>query len=114
MPGLEHTMISIRSLLLGGLGVLLAGAALAKEVVIDVRTEQEYQAGHVEGALLIPHEQIAQKIGSAQVNKDDHVILYCRSGRRSGIALDTLKGMGFSHAENYGSLEQARKRLQKP
>jgi phage shock protein E len=104
----------VYSALTGALGLLLVGGALAKEVVIDARTEQEFRAGHVEGALLIPHEQIAQKIGSLSVKKDDHVVLYCRSGRRSGLALETLKGMGFSHADNYGSLEQARKRLQKP
>jgi phage shock protein E len=106
--------VSKKRIVLAVLGLLLAGSALAREVVIDVRTEQEFQAGHIEGALLIPHDQIAQKIGGAKINKDDHVVLYCRSGRRSGLALDTLKGMGFSNAENYGSLEQAQKRLKKP
>jgi phage shock protein E len=94
--------------------MLLACTAFAKEVVIDVRTEQEFQTGHIDGALLIPHDQIAQKIASAKISKDDHVVLYCRSGRRSGMALDTLKSLGFSNVENYGSLEQAQKRLQKP
>jgi phage shock protein E len=94
--------------------LLLAGAALAKEVVIDVRTPQEFQAGHVAGALNLTHETIAQTIASANVSKDDHVVLYCQSGRRSGIAMGTLKGMGFSNVENYGGLEQAQKRLQKP
>jgi phage shock protein E len=94
--------------------MLLACTAFAKEVVIDVRTEQEFQAGHIQGALLIPHDQIAQKIANAKISKDDHVVLYCRSGRRSGMALDTLKGLGFSNVENYGSLEQAQKRVQKP
>jgi phage shock protein E len=64
--------------------------------------------------LLIPHDQIAQKIAGTKISKDDHVVLYCRSGRRSGMALDTLKSLGFSNVENYGSLEQAQKRLQKP
>jgi len=110
-------MLAIRRIALAtfaAMGLLLAGAALAKEVVIDVRTPQEFQAGHVPGALLIPYEQIGQKIASANVAKDDHVVLYCRSGRRSGIAMSTLKSMGFSNVENYGSLEQAQKRLQKP
>jgi phage shock protein E len=95
------------------LGLLLAFSALARDVVIDVRTAQEFQAGHIDGALNIPHTEIAQEIFKAKVNKDDHVILYCRSGRRSGLAMDTLKGMGFANAENYGGLEQAQKRLQK-
>ena len=56
---------------------------------------------------------IAQEIAKAGVGKDDTVLLYCQSGRRSGIALDTLKGLGFSKAENVGGIEQARKTLAK-
>ena len=96
------------------LGLLAVLSAMAKDVVIDVRSEQEFQSGHVEGALNIPHTAIAQDILKAKVAKDDHVILYCQTGRRSGIALDTLKGIGFSNAENYGGIDQAKKRLQKP
>jgi phage shock protein E len=92
---------------------LLACSAFAKDVVIDVRTPQEFQSGHIEGALNIPHDTIGQDISKVKVNKDDHVILYCRSGRRSGLALGTLKGLGFSNAENYGGFEEAQKRLQK-
>jgi len=99
---------------LAGLALLLAGAAFARDVLIDVRTEQEFQSGHIEGAINLPHGTIAQSIALAHVNKDDHVQLYCRSGQRSGIALETLKGLGFGNAENYGSLAQAQKRLQKP
>lgn len=107
-------MTAIRRMVLTGLGLLLAGAALAKDVVIDVRTPQEFQGGHVAGALNLTHETIAQTIARANVSKDDRVILYCRSGRRSGIAQSTLKGLGFTNVENYGSLEQAQKRLAKP
>jgi phage shock protein E len=88
--------------------------AFAKDVVIDVRTPQEYAAGHIQGAINIEHDNIAQEIGKAGVSKDDKVILYCQSGRRSGIALETLKGIGFSKAENAGGIEQARKALTKP
>jgi phage shock protein E len=107
-------MISKRKMLTGCIGLLLACSAFAKDVVIDVRTPQEFQGGHVQGALNLPHDSIAQDIAKAKVNKDDHVILYCRSGRRSEIALGTLKGLGFSNVENYGGFEQAQKRLQKP
>ncbi len=87
--------------------------AQAKDVIIDVRSPQEFAAGHVEGAINIEHTAIAQEIAKAGVSKDDTVLLYCQSGRRSGIALDTLKGMGFSKAENVGGIEQARKTLAK-
>jgi phage shock protein E len=106
-------MFPVKTFVATSLGLLVAFSALARDVVIDVRTAQEFQAGHIDGALNISHTDIAQDIFKAKVNKDDHVILYCRSGRRSGLAMDTLKGMGFSNAENYGGLEEAKKRLQK-
>jgi phage shock protein E len=92
---------------------LMTLSAQAKDVIIDVRTPQEFAAGHVEGAINIEHGNIAQQIAKAGVTKDDTVLLYCQSGRRSGIALDTLKGLGFSKAENVGGIEQARKTLAK-
>ena len=107
-------MISKREMLATAVGLLLACSAFARDVVIDVRTPQEFQSGHVEGALNLPHETIGQDIAKAKVAKDDHVILYCKSGRRADIALGTLKGLGFSNIENYGGFEQAQKRLQKP
>lgn len=86
----------------------------AKEVVIDVRTPQEYAASHVDGAINIEYGAIAQQIFKAGVTKDDKVILYCRTGHRSGIALNTLKDLGYSKAENAGGIDQARKLLHKP
>lgn len=92
---------------------LLAFSVQAKDIIIDVRSPPEFAAGHVEGAINIEHTAIAQEIAKAGVTKDDKVMLYCQSGRRSGIALDTLKGLGFSKAENVGGIEQARKSLAK-
>jgi phage shock protein E len=92
---------------------LLAFSAQAKDVIIDVRSPQEFATGHVDGAINIEHTAIAQEIAKAGVSKDDTVLLYCQSGRRSGMALETLKGLGFSKAENVGSLDQARKTLAK-
>jgi phage shock protein E len=100
------------------LAVLALGSAVlvaqARDVVIDVRTPQEFASGHIAGALNIDYAVIGQEISRAGVAKDDKVILYCRSGNRSGVAQETLKKLGFSKAENYGGLEEARKRLQKP
>lgn len=94
--------------------VLTSASVWAKDVVIDVRTPQEYAAGHIEGAINIVHTDIAQDIAKVSVGKDDKVILYCQSGRRSGIALETLKTLGFSKVENAGGIAEARKVLQKP
>ncbi len=94
---------------------LLASATLAhaKTVVIDVRTPVEFAQGHVSNAINIDHTAIEQRIGEAKVNKDDTVILYCRSGRRSGIAQEALQRLGYTRVENYGSLDAARQKLQK-
>lgn len=74
-----------------------------KSIVIDVRTDAEFQAGHLKSAINIPYDVIQQKIGGYVKKKDESIILYCRSGRRSGIALGTLKGMGYTNVINAGS-----------
>jgi phage shock protein E len=97
------------------LALAMAGlSAFARDVVIDVRTPQEFAGGHIAGAINIDHAVIEQEISKAKVVKGDTVILYCRSGHRSGIAQETLKKMGYLKVENYGSMEQARKLLPAP
>jgi phage shock protein E len=63
--------------------------------VVDVRTADEFASGHVPGAVNIPYDQLpgrAAEIGPPSTP----VVLYCRSGRRSGIAIDALQKAGFS------------------
>lgn len=83
-------------------------------VVIDVRTEQEWKAGHLEGAVLIPHEQISEGITKTISDKKKKIFLYCRSGRRSGIAQDLLQKNGYENVINLGSLEKASRELGRP
>jgi len=80
-------------------------------VVIDVRTEAEWNTGHVEGALLIPHERIGEGIGAAAGDKKTKIYLYCRTGRRTAIAYDVLKKAGYEDVVNLGTLENAAKQL---
>jgi phage shock protein E len=68
--------------------------------VLDVRTPQEYAEGHVPGAVNVPYDQLAARL--AEVPKDKDVVLYCKSGRRAGIAADVLAANGYmrlSHLE---------------
>lgn len=90
---------------------LVAWPVYAATVLIDVRTPGEFASGHLPGALNIEYQLIGQQIAAAGVKKDDEVILYCRSGRRSGIALQTLRSMGFSKVEDYGPIDAAQQRL---
>jgi phage shock protein E len=85
--------------------------AFAATVIIDVRTPAEYATGHIDSAINIEYQLIGQQIASAGVTKDDQVILYCRSGRRSGIALETLRNLGFRGVVDYGTIEDARQKL---
>jgi len=77
---------------------------------IDVRSADEYQGGHVEGAVNIPHTEIAERISEVTENRDAQLYLYCRSGRRSGIARDVLIEMGFTGVENVGGFDDAQKK----
>jgi phage shock protein E len=72
---------------------------------IDVRTTDEFNAGHIEGAAHIPYEEIAVRIGEVTTDKNAEIHLYCRSGNRSGIAQQTLLAIGFNNAINEGGYE---------
>lgn len=67
-----------------------------KPVVIDVRTAGEYADGHVPGAINIPHSEMKKRMGEISNLKDKDIVLYCRSGKRAGIAKDILTTGGFS------------------
>lgn len=64
-------------------------------IILDVRTPEEFAQGHVPGAINISHDKLADRIGELMGAKNKEVILYCRTGRRSGLAADLLKAKGF-------------------
>ncbi|UJF23175.1 rhodanese-like domain-containing protein [Shewanella sp. OMA3-2] len=74
-------------------------------LVIDVRTAEEFAEGHVEGAINIPFENIVAGVAQLGLKKDDNIVLYCRSGRRSSIADDALTQAGFNHTANAGGID---------
>lgn len=100
------------------LGVSAMGGATSgageTSLVIDVRTEAEWNAGHLEGAILIPYDRLGAEIGRVAAEKKTKIDLYCRSGRRSGIGLETLRQLGYEDVSNLGSLENAAKILNRP
>lgn len=61
-------------------------------VIIDVRTKEEYNESHVVNSLNIPYDEIDSKI---DIDKDKVIFVYCKSGRRSSIAYDTLTNLGY-------------------
>lgn len=94
--------------LMAAFGPLEAQAA-TPVFLIDVRTPQEFAEGHLAGAINIEHQEIVAKIGSVTTDKNARIELYCRSGRRSGIAQGLLKNAGYQNAVNLGSFEELRK-----
>ena len=72
-----------------------------KPVIVDVREPHEYEAGHVEGALNIPPAKLL--LGAkdlADVPKDAPIILYCKSGSRSNVAMHMLRAQGYTNLTN--------------
>ena len=65
-------------------------------VLLDVRTPEEFAAGHVPGARNVSHDQLAGRLGELAGLRDEDVVLYCRSGRRTAIAEDVLRKAGFT------------------
>lgn len=97
--------VFLKSVLVIMLGVSMQ--AVANTVWIDVRAADEYAAGHVPGAILLPHDQVAALIEEKVSDKNADIQLYCRSGRRADIARDVMLKMGYTRVTNHGSLENA-------
>ena len=77
----------------------------AKGVWIDVRSAEEFNAGHLQDAVNIPHDQILARIQAVSPDKNAPVNLYCRSGRRAEAALTELKNAGYTNVTNHGGSE---------
>ena len=73
-------------------------------VILDVRTEQEYAEGHIPGAILIPDYEISEKAESVLTDKDQLILVYCRSGRRSKHAAAQLEEMGYTRIREFGGI----------
>jgi phage shock protein E len=82
------------------LAALLANVD-AKALLLDVRTAEEYAAGHIPGAILFPYDELAAKFREG--DKGRPIVVYCRSGRRSAIARETLLGMGYTNVSDFGA-----------
>ncbi len=73
-------------------------------VIIDARTQEEFDAGHIEGAILIPEYEIAQRAEKELPDKEQIILVYCRSGRRSKIASQALVDLGYTNVKEFGGI----------
>ena len=75
-----------------------------RAAVLDVRTKEEYDEKHIPCALLIPYDMIEKGAPRLLPDKDEEILIYCRSGRRSAIAAKTLAEMGYTRAFDFGGI----------
>lgn len=80
-------------------------------LVIDVRTEREFRASAVEGAVNVPLSQLEHRIREVAADPATPLVLYCASGARSGVACMMLRQLGYSNVDNAGGLYAAAARL---
>ena len=73
-------------------------------VVVDVRTREEYDGGHIENAVLVPNESIGSETPEALPDKDATLLVYCRSGRRSKDAAEKLLDLGYQNVYDFGGV----------
>ena len=73
-------------------------------VILDTRTEEEYETGHIPGAIVISHEQIKEKAEQVLTDKAQLILVYCRSGRRSKLAAQDLVDLGYTNVKEFGGI----------
>lgn len=73
-------------------------------IILDVRTEEEFNSGHIEGAILIPHYDIAERAQAELPDKDMTILVYCRSGNRSKQASEVLASLGYTNVKEFGGI----------
>ena len=73
-------------------------------IILDVRTQEEYDQGHIPGASVISHEEIEEKAEQVLTDKDQLILVYCRSGRRSKIAAEALVELGYINIKEFGGI----------
>ena len=73
-------------------------------IIIDARTQSEYDEGHIPGAILIPEYEIADRAEKELLDKNQLILVYCRSGRRSKIAAEELVKLGYTNVKELGGI----------
>ena len=73
-------------------------------IILDVRTREEYDQGHIPGAILIPNTEIEAKAADLLPDKDQLILVYCRSGRRSKLEAQSLADLGYTNIREFGGI----------
>ena len=73
-------------------------------VILDVRSQEEFDGGHIPGAILIPDTEITEKAEQVLTDKNQLILVYCRSGRRSKLAAEALVELGYTNIKEFGGI----------
>ena len=73
-------------------------------IILDVRTQDEFDESHIPGAILIPHDEILEKAENVLTDKDQLILVYCRSGRRSKLAAEAFVELGYTNIKEFGGI----------
>ena len=73
-------------------------------IILDVRTQEEYDQGHIPGAIVISHDEIEEKVEEMLTDKKQLILVYCRSGRRSKLAAEALVELGYTNIKEFGGI----------
>ena len=73
-------------------------------IILDVRRQDEYDEKHIPGAILIPNEEIRERAEAELTDKDQLILVYCRSGNRSKQASEVLKELGYTYIREFGGI----------
>ena len=75
-----------------------------EHIILDTREQDEFDEGHIPGAILIPYTEIESKAEEMLPDKDKLILVYCRSGRRSKIAAEALSKLGYTNVKEFGGI----------
>ena len=75
-----------------------------EHIILDTREQDEFDEGHIPGAILIPYTQIENKAEEMLPDKNAQILVYCRSGRRSKIASESLAKLGYTNIKEFGGI----------
>ena len=78
--------------------------SMDEEIMVDIRTREEYDGGHIENAVLVPNESIGSEMPEALPDKEATLLVYCRSGRRSKDAAQKLLALGYQSVYDFGGV----------
>ncbi|NVK39038.1 MAG: rhodanese-like domain-containing protein [Gammaproteobacteria bacterium] len=98
---MKHSILTLALL-------FISCASLAQPLLLDVRTQAEFDEDHAKGAIHLPFNEVKEKAADLLPNKSQEIKVYCRSGNRAGKAISALKALGYTNLENIRTLENAK------